>query len=332
MSDPTRDLENFGTGGIMVTPLPPSEVRRQGDRRRGRRRAGTVVASIAVLAAVVVPVALVNRDGGGSSTPPPVSHPTKTATPRPETVTYPDPGVFVTDEADTAKLTGTSAAFKSFIAAQARKAVAYGEANCSGAGHGITVQKYSTNGYALGAVNDCGGYVALWVVVDDQWQEGIGTQDVWDCDSLAYLGVPRSFAGQCADEAGDFGPDQVSGLRLGMTQAQVEAAGGQVQGKPGSCQSLTLPDQSPIKNQTDGYLAPTDGLVLVEGRPDAKTPKRIGLGSSAAKVKAAYPNGHLSSGYWVVPLSGNAEYEFQIGQGGSVVEMILARPTQPCTQ
>jgi hypothetical protein len=70
--DPIRDLENFGTGGVPMTPLPASEVRRLGDRRRARRNALMATGAVAAIAAIATPFAFL---GGGSE-----PHPTPPAT------------------------------------------------------------------------------------------------------------------------------------------------------------------------------------------------------------------------------------------------------------
>jgi hypothetical protein len=70
---------------------------------------------------------------------------------------------------------------------------------------------------------------------------------------------------------------------------------------------------------------------MLAARPGVKTPEKVGLGSSTAKVQRAYPTGHLQNGSWVVPLGHGTEYEFGL-DGDSVTEMLLAESTQPCTQ
>jgi hypothetical protein len=334
--DPIRDLENFDSGGLGMTPLEPAQVRRLGNRRRTRRNALLVAAAaVAVVAAASPAVILAGGDDSHEPTPAVTTTPSPTSTPTttpPKVITYPGQGVEVVTDADVQKLTGTTADFRAFIAALAQKAVAAGT-GCPDAFHGITVQKYSSAGYALGGVNDCGGYAALWVERDGVWQEGMGTQEAWDCDTLGYLQVPTSFAGECFNEAGGFGPDEVNGLRLGMTQAQVEAAGGVVEpGAPGVCRGVLFPYASPVPDQTDGWFSPDDELVFLSARPGMKTPERIGLGSSRAAVEAAYPNGRLQQGYWVVPLDGGNEYEFGIEADGTVGEAILTKSYQDCTQ
>lgn len=77
--DPIRDsLRALADhAGAPMTPLPPSEVRRLGDRRRARRTAATAVASVAVIAAVATPIALLSGQGEPDQ-PPTTSGPTST--------------------------------------------------------------------------------------------------------------------------------------------------------------------------------------------------------------------------------------------------------------
>lgn len=333
--DPIRDLETFGTGGLRMTPIPPGEVRRLGDRRRARRRtAGIAVAAVAVVAATVPVAVLAIHGDGGTSTPPAIlTSPTPTATATSTVITYPEPGIDVSSAADTAKLEGTTAEFKSFIADQARKAADDGAA-CPGAAHGVTVQKYSSAGYALGGVNSCGGYEALWVMDQEsgRWHEGLGTQDSWDCDGLRYLGVPSSFAGDCYDYSGSFGPQEVDGLRIGMSRAQIQAAGGTVLGDPTvGCSGIRRPHSTQVEGQGDGFFSSSDGLVALAARPGDKTDKKIGLGSTEAAFKAAYPNAATDVyGHWSVPLAdGNAYF---VGLGDGIVnQMLLVGPHRNST-
>ncbi|MBO9520712.1 MAG: hypothetical protein J7518_04165 [Nocardioidaceae bacterium] len=322
--DPIDQLESFTMGHLTTSPLPPSEIRRLGDRRRVRRRNAAVAgAGLAVLVAVGVPFALTSGGGGPKSE--------DRITEVPTEITYPGDGVFVVDEADTAKLTGTTPAFKAFVAGQAAQAAREGS-TCGE--HGITVRKYSSAGYASGLYNACGGYVALWAVRDGQWILGMGSQDAWDCETIDYLGVPRSFAGDCADEAGGFGPDEVDGIKLGMTKADVREAGGTVVPSPGgeACVSLVLPYQTPVENRSDGWFGLTVRVAAISARPGMKTPERIGLGSPRAKVEAAYPQGSLRNGYWIVPLGDGTEYQFGIEQDDTVGEMLLTTTNNACTE
>jgi hypothetical protein len=247
-------------------------------------------------------------------------------------ITYPGNGIEIASASDTAKLTGTTQEFRDFIAGQLQKLIAEGS-SCADAAHTVTVQKYSSAGYAIGAVNSCGGNLELLADFQGQWQEGMGTQDAWNCDTLTYLDVPKSFVGDCSDEAGDFGPTGTDGIDLGMTAAEVEAAGGTVQeGASGSCSTMLLPYFSPRDDSTDGYLGPDHKVVMIAARPGVTTPEAVGLGSSGAKVRQAYPGGNRSFGYWIVQLGHGTQYEFQLGQEDTVSEMLLADSDQPCTE
>ncbi|MFL6061453.1 MAG: hypothetical protein ACJ72E_09495, partial [Marmoricola sp.] len=237
-------LDTFETRGIATAPLPAEEVRRLGNRRRARRQTGIVVACAAVVAAAVIPVTLLTNDPTHGSRDQHVAHQTPTPT-VPKTITYPDPGVFVQSEADTAKLTGTTSQFKTFVAAIAQRAVQEGQ-SCPDAASGVTVEKYSTAGYALGAYNACGGFQIVWGLRDGAWKQAFAGQDVPDCDSLRFFGIPESFAGPCSNESGGFGPTEVSGLKLRMTPAQITAAGGSIPHPSTThCSAVTLPYQVP---------------------------------------------------------------------------------------
>lgn len=317
MRDPIEELESFGSGGLMTSPLPAAEVRRLGDRRRSRRRTALTTACAAVVAAAVVPVVVLNRDGGTHG-PGPAHH---VRVPAPKVITYPGSGISVKTAADAAKLTGTSPAFKAFIAGEARRAVADGAA-CPGAAHEITVQKYSTAGYAIGGFNSCGGYAALWANsgADGAWGEGQATQDMWDCDALAYLNVPTSFTGPCAVEAGDFATPGAGGAEPGMSKAQLTALGLIVSGPVPGADPTNCPGVeygSPVlPSTTAGLYDPQDGLVDIYATSSMKTAEKVGLGTPSSRVFATYPRGHYDgSGDYIVPRPAGRTLFIQFGGG-----------------
>ncbi|TCJ24387.1 DUF4232 domain-containing protein [Nocardioides jejuensis] len=79
--DPLEQLARLGSGGP-VTPLPPAEVRRLGDRRRARRTAVTGVAGAVAVLAVVIPASLyAARDDGATPEPPSSSDTATTSIP-----------------------------------------------------------------------------------------------------------------------------------------------------------------------------------------------------------------------------------------------------------
>lgn len=133
----------------------------------------------------------------------PASSTSTTAAPdrRGEVIAYAggeSPGVLVRGPRDAAQLRRSPAAFKRFIGHAAQRVVDH--ASCSDATVGIMVEFVSTAGYAVGSVNECGGYAALWASVDGRWREIEGTQDAWDCAVLEHYAVPSDLVGDtCYD-------------------------------------------------------------------------------------------------------------------------------------
>ena len=126
--------------------------------------------------------------------------PSETA-PEPELIAYAggeSPGFEVQDRQDAEKMTGAPVAFRQFIGRTAQ-GIADGS-TCKDGYVGVTVQMLRTDGYAVGGVNDCGGYLALWAVVDGTWKEVAGSQEMWDCAVLERYTVPSDVAGDaCYD-------------------------------------------------------------------------------------------------------------------------------------
>jgi len=252
--------------------------------------------------------------------------------------TYPGDGVQVVKAADVRKLTGTSEAFRSFIAVTAKRAAADGR-SCPDAFHGVTVEKYSTAGYAIGGVNYCGGYEALWVLEDGSWIQGMGTQDAWDCTTLRYLGVPRSFAGKCFAEGGGFGPTGNSDLiQLGDPDTALAKTGATLTDMtPGdaSCQFIHFPG-SPTRPGGDGQFQVGRGVVELDARPGDITPEKVTLGSTLAQVRAAYPALRRASDADRPPRSRTSRYVFMFsspdGHSGTVTQLLLqlVRPNTGC--
>ena len=100
---------------------------------------------------------------------------------------------------DANNLAGAPDSFKKFIGRTAERLTR--DATCEGGDVRVTVKTLRTDGYAEGAVNECGGgYVALWAIVDGEWQEIESTLDLWDCAVLAEYRVPSDIAGDtCYD-------------------------------------------------------------------------------------------------------------------------------------
>jgi len=92
MPDPIHELRELAQQGVDVTPLPPSEVRRRGDRLRRRRNTLAAIGGVAAIVLIATPVALL-ADRGDRSGPPVTSTPTATTSPTasPTATTTPAP-------------------------------------------------------------------------------------------------------------------------------------------------------------------------------------------------------------------------------------------------
>ena len=123
-------------------------------------------------------------------------YPTAAAAEKPRLIVYAggeSPGVEVHSRADAKDLRGAPKAFKRFIGKTAQRLADHSD--CQHAYVGVTVERVRTDGFAVGGVNDCGGYAAMWAVVDAHWKEIQGTQDSWECRVLKRYQVPSDIAG-----------------------------------------------------------------------------------------------------------------------------------------
>ena len=176
-----------------------------------RKRTGTVaLVAAAALVTVGVPAGLMlsisdsDRTGTPASTPT-TSSPDPTQDPAlapPKLISYEGDGsdpAEVRTTADANNLAGAPDSFKKFIGRTVERLT--GNTTCEDGNVGVTVRTLRTDGYAVGAVNECGGYVAMWAIVDGDWKEIDATQDLWDCAVLAKYRVPSDIAGDsCYDD------------------------------------------------------------------------------------------------------------------------------------
>lgn len=111
------------------------------------------------------------------------------------------PGVTVHHRAGVSKLRGAPASFKRFVGDLVARLQR--DAGCDAA-VGVTVETLRTDGFAVGGVNECGGYAALWAVVDGRWKQVEGAQELWDCRILRRYHFPSDVAGnRCYAYHGD---------------------------------------------------------------------------------------------------------------------------------
>jgi len=110
-----------------------------------------------------------------------------------------DEGVTIATAADTGKLTGSPADFRSFIGA--RLAAAEPGDGCTEAPQ-IYVSRVDTGGWARGgySIPQCGGYAALWAKSGGTWTEIWSGQSLVECSTLTRFTMPARVAGaSCLD-------------------------------------------------------------------------------------------------------------------------------------
>ena len=192
---------------LVVPPLPDLPVTSSGRRRWHAVHVGRVdrLAPFLVAAAVVVLAVGVTLGTPQRSEPPRAPAPSPTQAPasaEPKLISYDGDGsdrAKVRTRADANNLAGAPDSFKKFIGRTAERLTT--GTTCGEGYVGVIVKSVRTDGYAVGAVNECGGYVAMWAIVDGDWKEIDATQDLWDCAVLAKYRVPSDIAGDtCYDD------------------------------------------------------------------------------------------------------------------------------------
>lgn len=104
-------------------------------------------------------------------------------------------GATITIAADTSKLTGAPADFKSFIAGELTKKSSVDE-GCTEPPQ-IYVSRLDTGGWARGGhfIPQCGGYATLWAKSGGVWKDVWGGQSLVDCETLNRYKFPARVAG-----------------------------------------------------------------------------------------------------------------------------------------
>lgn len=103
-------------------------------------------------------------------------------------------GATIAVAADTSKLTGAPADFKTFIAGQLGKTSP--DEGCTEPPQ-IYVSRIDTGGWARGGhfIPQCGGYATLWAKSDGAWRDVWSGQSLVDCTTLERFGFPARVAG-----------------------------------------------------------------------------------------------------------------------------------------
>ena len=167
--------------------------------------AAAALVTVGVPAGLMLSTSASDRTGTVASTPT-TSSPDPTPDPAPappKLISYDGDGshpAVVRTTADANHLAGAPSSFKQFIGRTAERLT--GNTTCKDGNVGVTVRTLRTDGYAVGAVNECGGHAALWAIAHGHWKEIDATQDLWDCAVLAKYRVPSDIAGDsCYDGA-----------------------------------------------------------------------------------------------------------------------------------
>lgn len=110
-------------------------------------------------------------------------------------------GITITQAADTTKLTGATADFKAFIAAQIKKQAATETEGCTEAPQ-ISVTSLDTGGWGRGSyfIPGCGGTAALWSNAKGSWTTAWEGQALVDCATLNAYKFPSRVAGTSCDD------------------------------------------------------------------------------------------------------------------------------------
>lgn len=133
-------------------------------------------------------------------------------------------------------------------------------------------------------------------------------------------GTPRAPVGTV------LGPDGYGKLKLGMTADQAlathEVAPGADTPGPTYCAPYYLADHG---EQPRVQVSPKVGVASIDAFSGMRTPEGIGLGSTMAQVKTAYPNLVIRPNSYSVVVPGNnkAIYRFGFGANGQKVAILM---------
>jgi hypothetical protein len=136
------------------------------------------------------------------------------------------------------------------------------------------------------------------------------------------------------------GPDGLGALKLGMTRQQAQATGlvFPFENDPNSNACLW---RTRLRSAPSGrgvvFHSERLGVATIAGYPGVKTPQGIGVGSSLADVRRAYPDWHditgdgdnSGRGPAKVPGSSRARYRI-VTNNGAVIELNLQYADQDC--